>query len=282
MAGELGFCRAGALPAVAKACLHQWEEPPISGTRGSGTVFFSRCNLRCVFCQNHPISQGGVGVEVSVERLAEIFLEQQARGAHNLNLVSPTPYLPQVGQALELARAQGLDIPVVWNSNGYESAEALARLEGLVNVYLPDFKYADAGLAARLSGTGDYPTRAAAAIREMVRQVGETEFNGDGLVRRGVILRHLVLPGEARNTRAVLDWVRDNLPAGIYVSLMAQYTPAHRTAGPGAERQFGALSRRLLPEEYEAAVDYFLEIGFRLPRRARSTPPRGGEHASSG
>lgn len=261
LAGERGFCQAGALSAVAKACLHYWEEPPISGTKGSGTVFFSHCNLRCAFCQNHPISQGGVGLEVSVERLAEIFWEQQARGAHNLNLVSPTHYLPQVGEALELARAQGLGIPVIWNSNGYESVEALGRLDGLVDVYLPDFKYAEAGLAARLSEAGDYPLRAAAAIREMVRQVGETQFDGNGLVRRGVILRHLVLPGEAENTRAVLDWVRNNLPSGVYVSLMAQYTPAHLTAEPDAARRFGALSRALLPREYEEAVDYFLAIG---------------------
>ncbi len=305
-AGQRGVCGAGAQPMVAKACLHHWEEPPLSGTRGSGTVFFSRCNLRCVFCQNHPISQGGIGMEVGIERLVEIFLEQQARGAHNLNLVSPTHYLPPIAEALVAAKARGLTVPVVWNSNGYESVEALTRLEGLVDVYLPDFKYADGRLAARLSGAGDYPQRAAAAVTEMVRQVGETEFDGEGLVRRGVILRHLVLPGEAGNTRAVLDWVRENLPCGVHVSLMAQYTPAHRAAGPRAERQFGALSRPLAREEYEAAVDHFLAIGLEhgfaqeldsatpayTPSfclegvihagSARPTPPTGGETASSG
>lgn len=261
LAGEVGWCQAGAQVVAAKASLHQWEEPPISGTQGSGTVFFSRCNLRCVFCQNHQISQGGLGVAVDEERLVEIFLEQQARGAHNLNLVSPTHFLAQIGAALETARGRGLTLPVVWNSNGFESVAALRRLAGLVDVYLPDFKYADPGLAARLSGARDYPARAAEAIREMVRQVGETEFDGEGLAKRGVILRHLVLPGEGENTRAALRWVRDNLPLGVYVSLMAQYTPAHRCAAPDGEEHFGAMARALRPEEYEAAVDYFFEVG---------------------
>ncbi len=263
-AGEKGFCGAGPRPLVAKVCLHHGEEPPLSGSRGSGTVFFSRCNLRCVFCQNHPISQGGVGVEVGVERLAAILLEQQARGAHNVNLVSPTHYLPQVAEALELARAEGLALPVVWNSNGYESVAALARLEGLVDVYLPDFKYADRALAGRLSGAADYPERASEAIREMVRQVGETQLDAAGLAQRGVIVRHLVLPGEAENTRGVLRWVWANLPRGVYVSLMAQYSPAHRTAALGAERRFGALSRPLEAGEYEAAVAYFLDLGLEV------------------
>lgn len=261
LAGERGVCGAGERPEVAKACLHHWEEPPLSGTRGSGTVFFSHCNLRCVFCQNHDISQGGVGSEVSVARLTGIFLEQQARGAHNLNLVSPTHFLAQVGEALEAARAQGLTVPVIWNSNGYESVAALRRLEGLVDVYLPDFKYSNAELGRRLSGVRDYPVRAAEAIGEMARQVGETKFDAEGLARRGVILRHLVLPGEAGNTRGVLAWVKASLPAGVHVSLMAQYTPAHRTAGPGAEERFGALSRPLASEEYEAAVAHFLALG---------------------
>lgn len=259
--GQAGYCRAGVRPAVAKACLHHWEEPPISGSRGSGTVFFSHCNLRCVYCQNHPLSHGGLGREVSVERLAGIFLEQQQRGAHNVNLVSPTHYLPQVARALELARAEGLSVPVVWNSNAYESVAALSALEGLVDVYLPDFKYADGALAARLSGVADYPAKAEAAVLEMLRQAGPTTFDAQGMVRRGVILRHLVLPGEAANTRAVLKWVRANLPAGVYVSLMAQYTPAHRTAAPGAAKRFGALARPLSTAEYEAAVDYFFELG---------------------
>lgn len=259
--GERGFCGAGLWPSVAKACLHRWEEPPVSGTNGSGTVFFTHCNLRCAFCQNHRISQGGIGREVSPERLAEIFLELEARGAHNINLVSPTHYLPQIGGALELARQRGLALPIVWNSNGYESVEALAALEGLVDLYLPDFKYADPSLAQRLSGAPGYPEAAQAAIREMVRQVGPTRFDGEGLARGGVILRHLVLPGERGNTRGVLEWVRRTLPKGVYVSLMAQYTPAYRTARPGAEREFGALTQALSSAEYEDALDYFFELG---------------------
>lgn len=261
LAGERGPCRAGLLPRVAKACLHRWEEPPLSGARGSGTVFFARCNLRCVYCQNHPISQGEVGTEVTLDRLAEIFLEQQARGAHNLNLVSPTHYLPQIGAALEQAKERGLNLPVVWNSNGYESVEALARLEGLVDVYLPDFKYADGRLARLLSGVGDYPERAALTLREMARQVGEVRLDAEGLAIRGLIVRHLVLPGESENTRAVLSWIKENLPAGVYVSLMGQYTPAYRTAEPGAAAQYGALSQGLTAEEYEAAIDCFLTLG---------------------
>lgn len=259
--GNLGFCRAGVQPVVARASLHHWEEPPLSGTRGSGTVFFSHCNLRCVFCQNHQISHGGKGRAVTRDRLAEIFLEQEARGAHNVNLVSATHYLPQVAEALSLARRRGLAVPVVWNSNGYESQAALAHLEGLVDVYLPDFKYADAALARRLSGVADYPARAAEALQEMLRQVGEPVFDGEGLVRRGLIVRHLVLPGEAANTRGVLDWIRANLPDGVYVSLMSQYTPAHLTAVPGAQEAFGDLSRALTSEEYDEAVAYFLDIG---------------------
>lgn len=260
-AGQRGFCGAGRLPKVARAALHQWEEPPISGTRGSGTVFFSDCNLRCRFCQNHPISQEGVGRPVSVERLAAIYLEQQARGAHNLNLVSASHYLPQAAAALELARREGLRLPVVWNSNGYEQPGALALLEGLVDVYLPDLKYSDSALGERLSAAPDYPRHAQAAIREMLRQVGETRFDEAGLVTGGLLVRHLVLPGEAENTRGVLRWLRENLPAGVYVSLMAQYTPAYLTARPDAAREFGPLAGTLSPEEYEAAVDYFLELG---------------------
>lgn len=259
--GRRGACRAGARPVVAKACLHHGEEPPISGTSGSGTVFFSHCSLRCAFCQNHPISQGGEGREISIDRLAAIFLEHQARGAHNVNLVSPSHFLPQVGEALSLARQRGLKVPVVWNSNGYESVAALAKLEGLVDVYLPDFKYADEVLAGRLSGVPDYPVRAAEALREMARQVGEAEFDGEGLVRRGLIIRHLVLPGEPANTRRVLDWIRSNLPDGVYVSLMAQYTPAFRTAALGAPETWGDLSRALTSQEYAEAVAYFLDIG---------------------
>lgn len=260
-AGELGFCGAGRLPRVARATLHHWEEPPISGSRGSGTVFFSDCNLRCVYCQNHPISQGGVGRPVTVERLAEIYLEQQARGAHNLNLVSATHYLPQAASALELAKRQGLSIPVVWNSNGYERPEALALLEGLVDIYLPDFKYSEPQLGRRLSGVSGYPEAAAAAILEMFRQVGEPRFDAGGLAQRGLIVRHLVLPGEPGNTRGVLRWIRENLPLEVYVSLMAQYTPAHLAACPGAASEYGTLARALTPAEYEGAVDHFLELG---------------------
>lgn len=199
-AGKAGWCHAPLLPKVALVSGHLWEEPPISGTKGSGTIFFSHCNLGCVFCQNHTISQEGFGQEVSILRLAEIFLEQQERGFHNINLVSAVQFIPQVAKALESARAQGLRIPVVYNSNGYESLTGLRMLDGLVDIYLPDFKYWNNDLGVSYSHAPHYRETAAAAILEMRRQVPQDVFDAEGLLQKGLLLRHLILPGQYRDS----------------------------------------------------------------------------------
>lgn len=254
-AGETGFCRAGAEITVARAALHHWEEPCISGGRGSGTVFFTHCNLRCVFCQNWEISQEGKGKEIALERLVEIFLELQAGGAHNINLVSPTPYIPQIADAIIKARAGGLSIPIVYNSNAYESVGALKQLEGLVDVYLPDLKYTDETLSKRYSAAKDYFAWASKAILEMFRQVGEPAFDDEGLITRGLIIRHLILPGRVEDSKRVIDWISQNLPQGVYVSLMAQYTPVYKVD------RFPELQRTLTAGEYDEVVDYFISLG---------------------
>ena len=244
-----GFCGLPAAPVVARAGLHFWEEPCVSGARGSGAVFFSGCVLRCVYCQNHAISHENFGKPVSVERLREIFWELIGQGAHNINLVSPTPFAPAIREAL----AEPLPVPVVWNTGGYERVETLRSLEGRVQVWLPDLKYVDSGLSRDLSGAADYFGAASAAIREMVRQTGDYVLE-DGLLKRGVLIRHLMLPGRLENTKAVLDWVAETFrPGQVLLSLMAQYTPQ-----PGAE---GLLSRRVTGAEYRAALRYMENLG---------------------
>ena len=246
-AGE-GFCGLPATPVVARAGLHFWEEP-VSGVRGSGAVFFSGCVLRCVYCQNHAISHENFGKPVSVERLREIFWELIGQGAHNINLVSPTPFAPAIREAL----AEPLPVPVVWNTGGYERVETLRSLEGRVQVWLPDLKYVDSGLSQDLSGAADYFDAASAAIEEMVRQTGDYVLEA-GLLKRGVLIRHLMLPGRLENTKAVLDWVAETFrPGQVLLSLMAQYTPQ-----PGAE---GLLSRRVTGAEYRAALRYMENLG---------------------
>lgn len=217
-----GFCGMPAGLRVARAMLHQWEEPPISGTNGAGTVFFSGCTLRCCFCQNGSISAGCQGKDISTARLREIFDELIARGAHNIELVTPTHFLPWILPALE----PKLPVPVVYNCGGYEKVDTLRQLEGKVDIYLPDLKYADGALAKALSGAEDYFPAACEAIREMFRQVGRPVYDENGLMKQGVILRHLVLPGYLNNTRQVLDWIAETFaPGDVVVSLMSQYTP---------------------------------------------------------
>lgn len=245
-----GFCGMPSLPVVARAALHYWEEPCISGTRGSGTVFFSGCSLQCVFCQNGSISREHFGRSVTVSRLREIFRELAKQGAHNINLVTPTHFTPAIREALE----ESPGVPVVWNSGGYELPEALRTLEGKVQIYLPDLKYADSALAAQYSGAPDYFEAATAAIREMFRQVGRCMFDGDGMLQRGVIIRHLLLPGALENTKQVLDWIADTFtPGEVLVSLMSQYTPQQ-----GAE---GLLRRRVTGAEIRAARAYLENLG---------------------
>ena len=243
-----GFCGVPAAAMVCRAAPHFGEEPCISGTRGSGAVFFAGCSLRCVFCQNRGISRGAAGEAVTVPQLREIFLRLRDRGVHNINLVTPSHYSDVIAEALS-----GLDlgIPVVWNSGGYESVETLRSLEGLVQIWLPDWKYADSALAARYSAAPDYPQVVTAAVKEMFRQAGSFELDGDGLLRRGVLIRHLVLPGAPENTLRVIDAVEDNLPAKqVLFSLMAQYTPM-----PGLD-DYPALQRRVTQEEYDRCMSY--------------------------
>lgn len=254
--GQKGYCREPAQIYAARAALHMWEEPCISGAEGSGAVFFSGCNLRCIFCQNAEISRGERGKEVRPERLAEIFLKLQEQGANNINLVTPTHFVLQIITALELAKARGLNIPVVYNCGGYEKAETLRLLEGFVDIWLPDFKYADAALAQELSGAADYCARAAEALKEMVRQQPEAVFDGRGMMKRGVIVRHLVLPGHLMNSRKVLRYLWETYGDGIYLSLLNQYTPL-RTFPEHPE-----LERKLTEREYGKILDYALQLGF--------------------
>lgn len=246
-----GFCKMGELPVVARAALHDWEEPPISGTRGSGAVFFSGCNMQCVYCQNREISRGGKGKEVTVERLREIYGELIAQGAHNINLVTGSHFVRPIAASLSPA----LPVPVVWNCGGYESSEALRLLDGKVQIYLPDLKYADNALAVKYSNAPDYFETATAAIREMFRQVGPCQTDENGLLTSGVVLRHMMLPGCVENTKKVIDWVADTFSDGdILFSFMSQYTPNGTCTAD-------ALGRRLTPEEYAAAADYLFAAG---------------------
>ena len=245
-----GRCGMGMLPRIARAAPHYDEEPVISGTKGSGAVFFSGCSLQCCFCQNYALSHEGWGAEVGVARLREIYFELIEQGVHNINLVNPTHFVPAILESLE----GGLPVPVVWNSGGYEKVETLRALVGRVQVYLPDLKYISRESAGRYSGAEDYFEYAAPAIREMLRQTGSVELDSDGIIRRGTIVRHLILPGRAEESVQILDFIHDELP-GAWVSLMAQYLPFGDAAG------VDELGRRLTQEEYDRAADHLLELG---------------------
>jgi putative pyruvate formate lyase activating enzyme len=256
-----GFCGAGARLRVALAQLHYGEEPVLSGSDpeqgGSGTIFFSGCALRCVYCQNHDISIGNLGHELSVDDLTAMMLELQLSGAHNINLVTAGHYAPQVREALLLAKRHGLDLPIVWNSSGYESVDTLRSLEGLVDIYLPDLRYMDAQAAARYSAAPDYPKAATFALCEMHRQVGSLAVDGlTGLATRGLLIRLLVLPGNLGRTDLALDWIADTLGPGTAVSLMGQYYPAHRAP------EFPEIARGVAPEEYAVIRAHMDELGF--------------------
>lgn len=249
-----GFCASAALPRVARAAAHFGEEPCISGAGGSGTVFFTGCNLRCVFCQNYEISRGrGAGEAVSVQRLRDIFLRLRDEGVHNINLVTGTHFTRVIAQALS---GLELGIPVVWNSSGYENVDTLARLEGLVQIYMPDFKYMDAALAKRYSLSPNYPEAAMGAILEMYRQVGDFSMDGDGMLQKGVLIRHLIMPGELQNSKAVMDWVAKRFPGNrVLFSLMSQYTPMPACAGTAK------LERKLSAREGEIMRNYMADCG---------------------
>lgn len=267
----LGLCRMPQAPVVARAALHQWEEPPISGQQGSGTIFFSGCSLGCVFCQNEKISHQDFGKPITLERLGQICDELIAQGAHNINFVNPTHYAHVVSALLD---AHPLPVPVVWNTGGYDSVDTLRFLEGKVDIYLPDLKYLDGATAARYSAAPDYPQRATQAIREMVRQTGPYELDERGLMRRGVIIRHLILPGQVHQAKAVMDWVAESFPPNtVLFSLMSQYTPwGDLSACP-------EVNRRLRPGEIRSAQEYMANLGLegftqeRTSAKEEYTPP---------
>ncbi len=256
--GDTGICGQTYEIKVARAALHFWEEPCISGEKGSGAVFFSGCPLHCVFCQNKSIAHGNAGKVVSTGRLAKIFLELQEQGANNINLVTAGHFAPQVAQALEAAKSQGLAIPIVYNTGSYEKAEVLRSLEGLVDIYLPDFKYMDAALGRKYSHVRDYPEVAKAAVAEMVRQTGPAVFaerGGQTLMERGTIVRHLVLPGCVRDARAVIRYLYGTYGNTIFISILNQFTPRPWLA------DYPELNRKITQREYDAVVDYAIGLG---------------------
>lgn len=249
-----GYCGVGTNPVLAKAFLHMWEEPCISGTKGSGTVFFSGCSLKCVFCQNFRISQEHFGKEVTIEKLGEIFIKLQDMGAHNINLVNPSHYVPQIKEAVTAAK--GLKIPIVYNTSCYDNIDTLKLMEGIVDVYLPDLKYFSSETALRYAKAPDYFKVASGAVKEMYRQVGMPLFDSNGLIKRGLIIRHLILPGLASESIRILEWIKENLSEDIYVSLMSQYTPYYNAGC------FPEINRRITRREYEKVVDKLFSLGF--------------------
>ena len=253
--GEKGFCGMDSCMMGARAALHMWEEPCISGTKGSGAVFFSGCTLRCVFCQNYEIAEGICGREITSERLGQIFLELQEQGAANINLVTATHFLPAVIPALQSAREQGLQIPVIYNTGGYERPETVKMLDGLVDVWLPDFKYMDPELGAMYSHAKDYPQKASEALAAMVEQTGPCIFDEDGYIQKGVIVRHLILPGHTKDSRRVLGYLHETFGNKIYISVMNQYTPLSQVAG------LSPLNRKVTRREYQRVLDEALKLG---------------------
>ena len=256
--GQIGFCHADNRIYVARAALHMWEEPCISGFNGSGAVFFSGCNLRCVYCQNHEIAAGKRGGQISTGRLAEIFVEQQEKGAANINLVTPDHYVIEVAKAVLMARENGLTVPIVYNCSGYTKREVIRNLSGIVDVFLTDFKYMDSELAAKFSAAPDYPEIAKRAIVEMVDITQNAVFDKDGMMQKGVIVRHLLLPGHKQNAKDVIKYVYETYGDSVYISLMNQYTPL---AGIEHRTDYQELYRKVTKREYDAVVDYAIELG---------------------
>lgn len=250
-----GFCGANSNLKVAKAMLHFWEEPPISGEKGSGAVFFSNCTLKCVFCQNYKISSEGFGKEIDEKRLEEIFLNLQQKGANNINLVSATPYVPQIINVLDKIKHK-INIPIVYNTSSFETLETIKSLEGYVDVYLPDLKYYSSDLSAKYSGAKNYFHYASKAILEMQRQVKKNIYTKDGMLKKGMIVRHMVMPGCVDDTKKVLLWIKENLPLDdILVSIMSQYTPFYKS------KKISEINRRLTNQEYDEVMDFVEEIG---------------------
>lgn len=250
-----GYCGVKNKIRAAKACLHKWEEPCVSGINGSGAIFFSNCNMKCVFCQNHDISQEGFGKEISVASLADIMLRLQKNNAHNINLVSPTPYIYHIKEAVNIAKNNGLAIPVIYNSNGYENTEALSCLEGLIDIYLPDLKYYDDKYSIKYSKAPGYFEHAASAILEMYRQVGNPVVNDNGILTKGLMIRHMMLPGLLFDSKKIVDWVIENLPPAVYLNIMCQYTPMYNA------KDYTEINKKLNYKHYESLIDYAVSIG---------------------
>lgn len=253
--GKVGFCKSGSDIKISRAALHKWEEPCISGTNGSGAVFFSNCTLGCVFCQNHLISQEGVGKEVSILRLSEIFLELQDKRAHNINLVTATQYVPQIISALDIAKNKGLNIPIVYNTSGYEKIETLKLLNGYVDVYIPDFKYFNNKFSIRYSNAKEYSTFAKKAIEEMVSQVGKPIFDENNIMKKGVIVRHLMLPGLLFDSKKIIDYLYKQYGDEIYISIMNQYIPLNNAS------KYDEINRYLDNRHYDSLINYSINLG---------------------
>ena len=254
--GKIGRCKATYNIKIALYSTHNFEEPCISGENGSGTVFFSNCNLNCIYCQNYEISQLGKGKEITIDKLAKIFLEQQEKGVENINLVTPTSYVLSILEAIKIAKSKGLNIPIVYNTNAYEKIETLKLLEGYIDIYLPDLKYAQNELGKKYSNVDDYFEISTKAIQEMIRQVGMPVLNEKGIMQKGVLIRHLVLPNNIENSKKVLKWIKENLPKEIYISIMAQYFPTYKA------KNVENLNRKLTNEEWEEIQAYIENLGF--------------------
>lgn len=252
-----GNCKATDKVEISLVSLHAFEEPCISGKNGSGTIFFTHCNLHCMFCQNYEISQQGKGKEISIEELANIMIHQQENGAENINLVTPTMYAYHIIEAIKIARKNGLNIPIIYNSNGYESIETLRKLEGYIDVYLPDLKYYSDEIAIKYSKAPHYFEIATKAIKEMIRQVGSPQFDENGMIRKGVMIRHLVLPHHIQNTKNILKWIKENIPENIYINVMAQYFPTYKA------KEDELLNRKLTKREYKQVEEYFYALDFK-------------------
>lgn len=251
---EIGRCKSKDTVKVALVSSHSFEEPCISGTRGSGTVFFSNCNMNCVFCQNYEISNQGLGTEISIEDLANIFLKEQEKNVHNINLVTPTSYAIQIIEAIKIAKSKGLKLPIVYNTNGYESVETLKLLEGYIDIYMPDLKYAQDDLAKKYSKVDNYFEIATRAIKEMKRQVGNLEYDREGILKKGLIIRHLILPNHTQNSMEVLKWINDNIGKSVLVSVMAQYFPTFKA------KEIKDLNRKITKNEYKKVENYLYSL----------------------
>lgn len=252
--GEIGRCKCKDKVKIALASVHYYEEPCISGENGSGTIFFSGCNLNCKFCQNYEISQLGKGIEITIEELSDIFIKQQNKGVNNINLVTPTMYVYQIIEAIKIARKKGLDIPIIYNSNGYENVETIKKLSGYIDVYLPDLKYYDDEIAYKYSGINNYFENAKLAILEMQKQVGGPKLNENGIIQKGLIIRHLVLPNNIENSEKILRWIKSNINEEVYISIMAQYFPSYKA------KQMNDINRKLSEEEYAKIEDLVYEL----------------------